>query len=316
MEYRYRRYDGVYRWLLEVGQPQFAADGSYAGVVGSCVDISEHREIEAALRATEAELRQARQQLVDGIEGLTDGFALFDKDDRLVAWNSRYAELSGTDAVLLKRGVRFEDILRAHVKARREPSAIGREEEWIATRLAQHRDPKGSFERIINGRWYRFSDRPTIRRRHRHDLCADRRTETTRRAAARKSDDPAEHPRQHPGTVSITDRDRRIVLLNRKLEELYGVKLQDVIGRPLGEVRPERYASIRRRRTTSPLLRQASRSKDGKTNISGKAAKRPGLRASCRSRTKRATSNSCCARRSKFLNWPKPTENWRTTRHF
>jgi PAS domain S-box-containing protein len=242
MEYRYRRYDGVYRWLLEVGQPQFGADGSYAGVVGSCVDISEHRDIEKALRATEAELRQARQQLIDGIEGLTDGFALFDKDDRLVAWNSRYAELSGTNAVLLKRGVRFEDILRAHVKARREPTAIGREEEWIATRLAQHHDSKGSFERFINGRWYRFSDRPTTEGgivtifaqidelKQREDRL--RENQTILQSILDNI----------PATVSITDRDRRIVLLNRKLEELYGVKLQDVIGRPLGEVRPERYA--------------------------------------------------------------------------
>ncbi len=243
MEYRYRRHDGVYRWLLEVGQPQFAADGSFAGVVGSCVDISEHREIEAALRATEAELRQARQQLIDGIEGLTDGFALYDKEDRLVAWNSRYAELSGTDAVLLKRGVQFEDILRAHVKARREPSAIGREEEWIATRLAQHRDPKGSFERFINGRWYRFSDRPTTEGgivtifaqidelKQREDRLRENQT------ILQSIIDNI------PATVSITDRDRRIVLLNREIEELYGVKLQDVIGRPVAEVRPGRYAS-------------------------------------------------------------------------
>ncbi len=199
MEYRYRRHDGVYRWLLEVGQPQFAADGSYGGAVGSCVDISEHREFEAALRATEAELRQARQQLIDGIEGLTDGFALYDKEDRLVAWNSRYAELSGTDALMLKRGVRFEDILRAHVKARREPTAIGREEEWIANRLAQHRDPKGSFERFINGRWYRFSDRPTTEGgivtifaqidelKQREDRLRESRN------------DPAEHHRQYSG---------------------------------------------------------------------------------------------------------------------
>ncbi|HVR66944.1 MAG TPA: PAS domain S-box protein [Verrucomicrobiae bacterium] len=243
MEYRYRRHDGVYRWLLEVGQPQFAADGSYAGVVGSCVDISEHREIEATLRATEAELRQARQQLVDGIEGLTDGFALYDKEDRLVAWNSRYAELSGTDAVLLKRGVRFEDILRAHVKARREPTAIGREEEWIATRLAQHRDPKGSFERFINGRWYRFSDRPTTEGGI-VTIFAQIDELKQREDRLRESQTILQSIIDNiPVTVSITDRDRRVVLLNRKIEELYGVKLEDVVGRPVAEVRPRRYAS-------------------------------------------------------------------------
>lgn len=243
MEYRYRRFDGVYRWLLEIGQPRYADDGSFAGVLGSCIDISEHREIEAALRATEAELRQARQQLIDGIEGLTDGFALYDKDDCLIAWNSRFAELAGADAVLLKPGVRFESILRNHLRAGRELSAIGREEEWIATRMAQHRDPKGSFERFINGHWYRESDRPTP------DggivtILAQIDELKLREARIRENQAILQSILDNiPVTVSITDRDRHIVLLNNQIEKLYGVTLEDVVGRHVLDVRPRRFAS-------------------------------------------------------------------------
>ena len=139
--------------------------------------------------------------------------------------------------------MRFEDILRAHVKARREPTAIGREEEWIANRLAQHRDPKGSFERFINGRWYRFSDRPTTEGGI-VTIFAQIDELKQREDRLRESQTILQSIIDNiPVTVSITDRDRRIVLLNRAIEELYGVKLQDVIGRPVAEVRPGRYAS-------------------------------------------------------------------------
>jgi PAS domain S-box-containing protein len=46
MEYRLRRGDGEYRWLVERGVPRFASDASFLGYVGSCLDISDRREVE------------------------------------------------------------------------------------------------------------------------------------------------------------------------------------------------------------------------------------------------------------------------------
>jgi PAS domain S-box-containing protein len=43
-EYRLRRHDGEYRWLLDHGVPRFTPDGTFAGFIGSCVDITELRE--------------------------------------------------------------------------------------------------------------------------------------------------------------------------------------------------------------------------------------------------------------------------------
>lgn len=43
MEYRLLRADGEYRWLLDVGVPRFLADGSFAGYIGSCVDITDRK---------------------------------------------------------------------------------------------------------------------------------------------------------------------------------------------------------------------------------------------------------------------------------
>jgi PAS domain S-box-containing protein len=46
MEYRLQRADGEYRWMLNTGKPRFLPDGSFAGYIGSCVDISDRREVE------------------------------------------------------------------------------------------------------------------------------------------------------------------------------------------------------------------------------------------------------------------------------
>jgi PAS domain S-box-containing protein len=43
MEYRLRRSDGAYRWILDNGVPRFNPDGSFAGYIGSCLDITERK---------------------------------------------------------------------------------------------------------------------------------------------------------------------------------------------------------------------------------------------------------------------------------
>jgi PAS domain S-box-containing protein len=46
MEYRLRRKDGEYRWLLDTGTPRFDADGTFLGYIGSCIDIAERKQAE------------------------------------------------------------------------------------------------------------------------------------------------------------------------------------------------------------------------------------------------------------------------------
>jgi PAS domain S-box-containing protein len=56
MEYRLRRHDGEYRWVLDNGIPQFDVGGAFAGYIGSCIDLTERKRAEEALR--EADLRK------------------------------------------------------------------------------------------------------------------------------------------------------------------------------------------------------------------------------------------------------------------
>src|SRR5262249_32848011 len=43
VEYRLRRYDGQFRWVLGTGIPTYGASGEFTGLIGSCVDIHDQR---------------------------------------------------------------------------------------------------------------------------------------------------------------------------------------------------------------------------------------------------------------------------------
>ena len=61
-EARFRRCDGVYRWLLISGMPKFNADASFAGYIGSSIDITERKLAEKALSTVSQRLIEAQEQ--------------------------------------------------------------------------------------------------------------------------------------------------------------------------------------------------------------------------------------------------------------
>jgi PAS domain S-box-containing protein len=62
MEYRLRRHDGEYRWVLDRGLPRFNADGSLAGYIGSAIDVTEHKLAEEALSTVSQKLIEAQEE--------------------------------------------------------------------------------------------------------------------------------------------------------------------------------------------------------------------------------------------------------------
>jgi signal transduction histidine kinase/HAMP domain-containing protein len=109
------------------------------------------------------EIAQARQRLIDAIESISEGFALYDRDDRLVLCNSRYRDLLYPGmADVMAPGTPFETIIRRAAERGLVDEAKGRVEEWVAERLARHRAASG-LEALYpsQGRWIRISERRT-----------------------------------------------------------------------------------------------------------------------------------------------------------
>ena len=95
MEYRYKRRDGVYRWLLNTGIPRSLPDGSFIGYIGSCVDITEHRQAEDSLRESEEALRQSEERYRTLIERLTDGVYRSTPEGKFIEANPAMVKMLG-----------------------------------------------------------------------------------------------------------------------------------------------------------------------------------------------------------------------------
>jgi PAS domain S-box-containing protein len=62
MEYRVRRNDGEYRWIFDIGVPRFSRDNSFAGYIGSCLDITDRKLAEEALASVGSRLIEAHEE--------------------------------------------------------------------------------------------------------------------------------------------------------------------------------------------------------------------------------------------------------------
>ncbi|MDQ2825450.1 MAG: PAS domain-containing protein, partial [Actinomycetota bacterium] len=59
MEYRLRRADGAWRWMLDRSVPLFDGTGGFTGFIGTCVDLTDRREAEHALQRSREDLAAA-----------------------------------------------------------------------------------------------------------------------------------------------------------------------------------------------------------------------------------------------------------------
>ncbi|WP_271502397.1 EAL domain-containing protein [Bradyrhizobium sp. CCBAU 11357] len=139
------------------------------GWVATHEDITERHRTEMALaeaktaaEQAEAAARAAHTHLTEALDVVPEGLAVFDKDDRLVLWNHQYAEFYAASREALAAGTPFETMLRTGLAAGQYPDAAGREEAWLAERLAHHALPHHSHEQHLAGdRWIRVEERRT-----------------------------------------------------------------------------------------------------------------------------------------------------------
>jgi adenylate cyclase len=108
------------------------------------------------------EIREARARLTDAIETISEGFSLYDAEDKLIVCNSHYRELFASHAEVMVPGTSFETILRTATERGLIKDAEGRREAWIAERLARHHaSSETHIQRRSDGRWIHVSERKT-----------------------------------------------------------------------------------------------------------------------------------------------------------
>jgi adenylate cyclase len=109
-----------------------------------------------------AERERERQTLSAAIATISDGFVLYDKEDRIVVCNDRVHEIYPAVADLFRPGTSFREILESAVARQLIDLAGHTSEEWIAERMRQHAAPHSVVEYTYqDNRWVRISERKT-----------------------------------------------------------------------------------------------------------------------------------------------------------
>lgn len=115
--------------------------------------------IEGLVHELESEAARASDRLLEAIESMSEGFALFDSRDRLVLCNSKYREIDLEKAEHIVPGTHFVDVVRPNVMAGVYTGMSEGPGEWLRQRVELHRNPAGPFEQeLADGRTLRVNE--------------------------------------------------------------------------------------------------------------------------------------------------------------
>ncbi len=188
------------------------------------------------LQVNLAELKRTRDLLIEPAEAMSQGFAVWDRDDRLVLFNKRFATLFVSLGIPVSQGLDFAAVSEAlfpkldFAPAQAPPLAA-----WLAQRQAERRQPYSVRElTLADGRC--FEVRQT-RTRDGRNVCLF--TDITlERARAQALADSEERLRAIMDSVLdaivTVDEAGTIETINQAVVSLFAVRAEDVIGRPLG----------------------------------------------------------------------------------
>lgn len=146
------------RWMLHRGRR--TPTGERIGVV---TDITELKQHEERLREAKREAERAEARLASAVEAISEGFVIYDENDRLVRANAAFTRLLGNDADIKKPGMTFEEIVRRLVARGRFDTEGEAPEAWIQKQLAMRRSGQmvETIVRFTDGRWMLRRDRRT-----------------------------------------------------------------------------------------------------------------------------------------------------------
>lgn len=119
----------------------------------------------AQLERANVETERARSNIAEAIETIDEGFALFDHDERLVLYNSRFCREISDILEHLHEGMLFQDYVG--LVSRSQHLAIPKGETpqvWAARRMSRHTRDHVAFNiRLMWDRWLQISEHRTAR---------------------------------------------------------------------------------------------------------------------------------------------------------
>jgi len=186
------------------------------------------------------ELDQARRILVDAIESISEGFSLYDHEDRLVLSNSRYRKLlyPGLDDVVVP-GTQFKEIIRRAAERGLIKEAEGGVDEWLAGRMSRHENPSGPSIQRRGDYWIQVSERKTEDGGTvavYSDITELKQREEQLRANEERLQTIVDNS---PAVIYLKNADRRYTLLNRQFEETYDTTNEQLLGKTVFDLLPK-----------------------------------------------------------------------------
>jgi diguanylate cyclase (GGDEF)-like protein len=201
------------------------------------LDISDLIEQRQKVEAARQESQRIRQLLERAVEALPVSIEIFDEQDRLVLYNQQLSRMYPHLDYAEHLGSQFVDILRHSVKRGLIPSAVGREEAWIAERLSEHGSRTSTLvQRLADGRWINIYETRTP-----ENYVVAVRLDITdlieQRQALEAAQDSAQQARQLlqdaveslPEGFALFDADDKLVVCNAQYRRLYPISAPMIV---------------------------------------------------------------------------------------
>ena len=150
---------GTYRWQRDQTVVERNSAGRAIRLVGTIFDIEDSVRQTEALRAAAEEARAATTLFEDALGAMTEGFVLFDPDDRIINCNQQFRDYFKEYGDLARPGVLFKDFVRAGFERGMFPVGFTDFETYYAGIMARRANASGPREQgLSNGRVLLVSD--------------------------------------------------------------------------------------------------------------------------------------------------------------